>query len=208
MKKLALIFLSAFLIAWYSPFVAMQDGSELVCTSYLASTSGTDTVYVAQYNTGEYRGVVFDDANSGSICRVDLTLGGKQGDISGLDYYVEVWLLDAGLDLVTNVGRSDKVDGNNSWDYSLVPFNFTTSAPYDCTTSDQKYAIFVKAIANDAAASTAGAFSETNYCFMYMNDEANAVSHLEGVGLWADTTNVLTSVDVEDDLRFTVYTEQ
>jgi hypothetical protein len=135
-------------------------------------------------------------------------LGGGSGDQTVNDYYVEVWLLDGSSDfnsLVTN-GRSAKVDGSGSWDYSSVSFVFASDVVYDCSGTNQ-YAIVIKAIDDGDSADTAGEVDGTNYTGMGFNDEGDTMNYCEGLAHW-DGSGTLQAVDAEDDPKITVYTKQ
>jgi len=85
---------------------------------------------ISRFAGENYNGIVFDDASSGDICRIDWYFGLTGGDPTANDYYVEIWLLDGALDFDTLQGRSAKVDGSG-WGGAMVTFTF----PYRPLTS-------------------------------------------------------------------------
>ena len=180
------------------------------CVSYI---SKTDTVNrdlwdpVARYTGAEYRGMVFDDAATGTLCQVDFWFGNSGGTPANNDYYAELWLLDGGLALASLVsdGRSAKVDGS-SWSGAWQSFTFSTPPTYDCTGTN-KYAILVKAIDNDDAAATAGEFDGTNYTSLGTDDDDNTMTGCEGVATWS-AAGALNSIEAPDDPFMVIYTMQ
>jgi hypothetical protein len=181
----------------------------LTCQLLTSNASYTSAWSIHRYNTQEYPGFIFDDGSAGSICNVKWSLGGVEGDTSGLDYYCEVWLLDGSNNLTgaSPVGRSDKVDGTTGWTYALVEFPFTTSAPYDCTGAN-KYGILLKAIADGAAADAAGTYSGTNYPKLRFNNGTNSLTHNDALATWTAATKALQSSDASDAPVVEVHTLQ
>lgn len=180
--------------------------SALTCTSLSANSSYTATVEFLRYNAQQYHGIIWDDGASGSICTVKQSVYSVTGDLTGKDFYSEVWLLGASSELVTLIGRSDKVDGAN-WSNALVAFTFSTPAAYDCTGSNQ-YGILVKAIADGAAASTAGVYDGTNYPVMRYSNGTNNMTGNVARAIWTAGTGALQNSDATDMPIFEVWTMQ
>lgn len=180
--------------------------SPLTCTVLSANSAYTATVEFLRYNAQQYHGIIWDDGSSGSICSVKQSFFSTTGDLTGKDFYAEVWLLGASSVLSSLIARSDKVDGQN-WSAAVVTFTFSTPAAYDCTGSNQ-YGILIKAIANDAAASSAGTYDGTNYPVMRYSNGTNTMTGNVAKAIWTATTNVLQSSDATDMPIFEVWTMQ
>ena len=211
MKKLALIFLSAFLIAWYSPFVAMQNGgSELVCTSYMTQTDIPNSSNVGEYATSGYRGFILDDATTGSICSVTFKLSENGGIIqTARDYYAEVWLLDGARAFNpagSPVARSELQTGLSAWNDTDVEFTFTVSGDYDCSGTNE-YAVVVKSIDYGDPATGAASFDGTNFASLRYDGDANGISGCVGYAYW-NTAGALGGVATADAPYFILNTDQ
>lgn len=161
----------------------------LTCQSYTANTTADTTEAIFRYATEEYYGIIFDDGSSGSICGLDLYIWDMLGTPANLDLYAEVWLLDGSDGLDTLIQRSDKVDGS-AWSQELVSFTFSTPAAYDCSGTNQ-YGLVFKAVANDAAASTAGAVSATDYARTRYDASENTMTHNVARAKWNSSTDAI-----------------
>ena len=171
-----------------------QSGVELAaqtCQSYTANTSYSHSQEMHRYPARGYYGLIFDDGSSGSICTVSLLFQSNTGDLALLDYYAEVWLLDGSDGLDTLIGRSAKVDGVDSWADELGKITFSTPAAYDCTGTNQ-YAVIVKALNNNDAATTAGKSSATNFATTRYHATSNTMSHAVAKAEWDSTDNSIT----------------
>lgn len=165
--------------------------SPLTCTVLSANSTAASSESFWRYNNVQMRGLIWDDGASGSICTFKFFIISVTGDITDKDAYAEVWLLGASSELVTLVGRSDKVDCQN-WSNTLVVFSFSTPAAYDCTGSNQ-YAILTKSVANDAAASTAAAYDGTDYPSMRRQVGTNTMTGCVSEGSWRSDTGAAVS---------------
>lgn len=212
MKKLALIFVSCFLLAWYSPFVATDDSSteSLTCTSYMTQTDIPNSTTIGQYSTQNYKGFILDDSDTGSICEYTIQVYQAQSGIDAeRDYYAEVWLLDGARDFNpagSPVARSDKVDGDDTWSAEDVTFTFSTPGSYDCTGSNE-YGVMVKSVADGAAAATAAGYDGTYYISVRYDGSANGVSGCVGYATW-DSDGASNTVTTSDAPYFELSTMQ
>jgi hypothetical protein len=184
------------------------------CQLFASDTSGTDLSGIAQYSAQRYKGVIFDnDSGSGTVKLCDymyFTLGSVTGDITTLDYYVEVWLLDGSDEFDssgTPTGRSSAVQGNNGWSTTKVGFPLSSDITMTFTGTEQ-YAIAVKAIAHSADPTTQGAYDGSIHCaMMFHNDSGTQLTGVYSMTYWdVDGANPVS--DTDDMPRMEIDTKQ
>lgn len=180
--------------------------SALTCTLLSSNTSSDTTFEIHRYNNQQNYGLIWDDGSSGSICAIKFYIYDVTGDVTGLDYYAEVWLLDGDSLQDSIIGRSAKVDGA-AWSDELVAFTFSTPADYDCTGANQ-YALVMKAIANDAAATTTGTYSDTNYPRTRYSNGVNTMTGNVSRATWNGAGSYIGVNDSSDMIRVEVWTMQ
>jgi len=87
-----------------------------------------------------YIGQTYNETTSYNICQVSFAINAKTGDISVYDYVVQLWTR-TGNDIVTKIGESTPITGNNTWlRPSIVDFTFATPVTL---TANTDYSIVV-----------------------------------------------------------------
>jgi hypothetical protein len=180
--------------------------SALTCTIYITQDTATTTWGVNQYNTQQYYGIIFDDGSSGSICTVEIYMLSVEGDITGRDYYAEIWSMGGSDALDTVLGRSAKIDGG-AWSAEQIAFVFASPVAYDCTGANQ-YGITIKSILNDEADDTAGKYSVTNYANSRIDTSQNIMTGNVKFCVWDSATKALTTGYTNRMPRMRIYTQQ
>jgi hypothetical protein len=186
-----------------------QTIAGLVCTDYIdAYTTATRDLWIpgpGMYSGQNYRGIVFDDGSSGTICEVKWFLGNTGGTPSLNDYYCEVWLLDVSNNHSLLIGRSGVVTGAAWGAGTLVTFA-SINAAYDCSGTN-KYGIELKGVDTGDPVDTVGEIDTTNYISIGGDDEADTMVGNEGSAYW-DGSGVYTLGDAEDDPMIIIRTLQ
>ena len=183
------------------------------CTSYIDYLTAADPASYASigdYDAGSYRGFIYDNGVAmDPICRIDAVLSLETGSVTAYDFYMEIWLIDNGtndMDSMVSNGRSNKVDGLDTWDDTEVTFTFSGYPEIDMSGTN-KYAIVIKRVADGAAASSTPVYNGSNTAQWMYDDEADTMAGQEGIVRW-ETDGSYYSMDAEDDLIVEIYTMQ
>jgi hypothetical protein len=153
--------------------------------------------------------LIIDDTYDGEkVCKLVTYFISVAGTPSVNDYYFEIWPLDASYDFVGSapIARSAKVDGNDSWSASEPEFTISSPVAFDFETYDH-YALVIKAIDNDDAATTGGEVDADNYPRWYYDGAANGMTGCVGMAYWFSDGS-LNTLTTDDAFRAVVHTMQ
>jgi hypothetical protein len=173
----------------------IESKASVTCSSLTASAINDDDESIGYGDDDYYRGWIFLDAAAAhNICRMDINLTWKAGDISGYTYYAQVWSL-TGDDLNAQQGSdSAGVTGNNGWSDTSVTFTWGTSITLAQNTS---YAIVF----------TRKGWNNSNYAAIMQDLDANTMNYCSGTARWASAKN-RTAITAIADPKGTLYSDQ
>jgi len=137
-----------------------------------------------------YVGEILTNSCSGPLCRVSAPLKKQAGDISGINYVVQLFTM-SGTSLDALLSTSEAVAGNNAWNYDWVEFSF--ASPYTLVEGNT-YGLAITAQTVDAV----------NY--IYATENADTVTNGYR-GRWASAKGLVSGSGTKD-WNFILFTTQ